>query len=589
MENIIKLLPDKIANQIAAGEVVQRPASIVKELLENAIDAKATKIKVIVKNAGKSQIQIIDNGIGMNRVDARMAFERHATSKIKNIQDLFAIKTMGFRGEALSSIAAVAQVELKTKQNTDEIGTCIQIEAGNLISQTECVCSEGSSIHIKNLFYNVPARKNFLKSNPVELKHIVNEFLHVALANPEIKMSLKSEAKELYNLNTHFLHERVIEIFGNEYNGNIIPLKEETPYLKIEGFIGTPEIARKKRGEQFFFINNRYIKSPYLNHAIMNVYDTTIPEAHFPFYILFLETDPQNIDINIHPTKTEVKFEDERTVYSLLQSVVKKALFSMDLGLETSFEENLKEIINTPNFFPEKKPVPQEWKNLYGNFKKQEQKQQQELFFEIKSNQNANQPTYSNGILKKEKSKTVWQVNEKYIFMNTDSGLLVIEQKAAQQRILYEKLLESSKNRSIPVQQLLYPQTFHFSAQDFVLLNSFKENLKTLGFDLRILGNSEILLSGVPSGLNINKVDNLIEDIVSSLREINEIDKNLIKKHLAKVIALRGTFSSKNILSEMKMENLVDSLFKCKEPNYSPSGKKTYRKINFQQLEDLFL
>jgi len=498
MPDIIQLLPDSVANQIAAGEVVQRPASAVKELIENSIDAGADKIQLIVKDAGKSLIQVIDNGAGMSVTDARMCFERHATSKIRKAEDLFAIRTMGFRGEAMASIAAIAQVELKTRRHEDELGTCITIEGSEVLSQEACSANTGTSISIKNLFYNTPARRNFLKSNSVEMRYIIDELQRVALAHPEIFFTLHHNGQEVYHLPGTTLKQRIIHLFGNNYNERLVPVEEDTNVINLRGFVGKPEYAKRTRGEQFFFVNNRFIKDAYLNHAVLMAFKELLPEDTFPLYVLFIDIDPSKIDINVHPTKTEIKYQDEQTIYAIIRSAVKRSLGrynitpSLDFDQENSIEHlvtpiPIEEIVPptisfNPNYNPfnndrqveqdapvyrsssdyRSSPIPSNWDTLYEITKKDVNIQQQ--VYEEKSiavdEQELNKPS----------ERQLFQLQNRFILSQIKSGFMLINQQAAHERILYERFLQQLQNHSGVSQQSLFPESVTLNSSDFELL-----------------------------------------------------------------------------------------------------------------------
>ena len=532
MPDIINLLPDSVANQIAAGEVIQRPASAVKELLENAIDAGATDIKLILKDAGRTLIQIIDNGSGMSETDARMCFERHATSKIKKADDLFKITTMGFRGEAMASIAGVSQVEMKTKRAEDQLGTQIEIEGSELKSQTSCACPKGTSISVKNLFFNVPARRNFLKSDSVELRHIIEEFQRVAIAHPEIALSLHHNNSELFHLEKGTLRQRLVGIFGDSYNQRLVPVHEDTTIVNVTGFIGKPEFARKTRGEQFFFVNNRFIKSSYLHHALQNAYDLLLPKDAFPSYFINMEIDPKTIDVNIHPTKTEIKFEDERSVYTIMRSAVKQSLGkyniapSLDFEQETSIaipqNKSREEVLMNPpkikvdkNYNPfeveERKSSPsrpplqggekKKVENYYETpiaFEKAISNTQQEFALPLKGTTEKSEgweqssgggPEFN--IEGEKTSKTsAYQLHNKYILAHIKTGMIVIDQQAAHERILFENYLEMVEKHKGVSQQQLFPQTLEFSACDTAIMKELQDELHGLGFDINEFGKN---------------------------------------------------------------------------------------------------
>ncbi len=621
MSDIIQLLPDSVANQIAAGEVVQRPSSAVKELIENAIDAGADRIRLIVKDAGKTLIQVIDNGCGMSITDARLCFERHATSKIRKAADLFAIRTMGFRGEAMASIAAIAQVELKTKRVEDELGTIIEIEGSKVVDQRPEALPSGTSIAIKNLFYNIPARRNFLKSNSVEMRHIIDEFQRISLAHPDIFFSLHSDNNELFHLSPGTLKQRIVHLFGNNYNQKLVPVEEETSIINIQGFIGKPEYAKKTRGEQFFFVNKRFIKDPYLNHAIMNAYEEVLPTDSFPLYVLFIEIDPAKIDINVHPTKTEIKYEDEKAIYAILRSTVKRSLGrynitpSLDFNQETSFsnlistkpleEIQAPTISFNPNFNPfeeevdvstsskaaraetysrglEKKiGIPQNWDTLY-QITEQDEHTQLPLHHE---------DTETEDILqyKSESKKLFFQIHNKYIISQIHSGFMLIDQQAAHERILFEQYKEHLENNKGTSQQSLFPSTLELSASDFALMDELLPELQILGFQLRPFGKTTYIVDGIPAdlGTNINEakiVDQLLEDYKNNASELTLSKRENLARSLAKNAAIKpGT-----PLDNESISDLIDALFACESPNISIHGKPTIITITLQELMEKF-
>ncbi|WP_160066989.1 DNA mismatch repair endonuclease MutL [Sphingobacterium bovisgrunnientis] len=623
MSDIIQLLPDAVANQIAAGEVVQRPASAVKELIENAIDAGADRIKLIVKDAGKTLIQVIDNGCGMSVTDARLCFERHATSKIRKAEDLFAIRSMGFRGEAMASIAAIAQVELKTRRIEDELGTVIQIEGTKVVNQFPEALPAGTSISVKNLFYNIPARRNFLKSNSVEMRHIIDEFQRIALANPEIFLSLHSENNELFHLTPGTLKQRIVHLFGNNYNQKLVPVEEETSIINLTGFIGKPEYAKKTRGEQFFFVNKRFIRDPYLNHAVMNAYEEILPAETFPMYVLFIDIDPSKIDINVHPTKTEIKYEDDKAIYAIIRSAVKRSLGrynitpSLDFDQETSFsgmisskpidEIQAPTITFNPNFNPfeseigslrpsnnsrsndyssrfEREAVPKNWDTLY-QITETETPTQLPLL-DTEEQETDERPVI---IPKAESKKSFFQIHNRYIVSQIHSGIMLIDQQAAHERILFEQYKEQLENNQGSSQQSLFPTTIDLSPSDFELMDDILPELQTLGFQLRPFGKTTYIVDGIPADLgnNINEkqiIEQLLEDYKHNRTEL-KVDK---RDHLAKSLAKSAAIKAGISLNNDAIEELIDKLFACESPNISVHGKPTIITLTLAELMEKF-
>ncbi|MGN0002433.1 MAG: DNA mismatch repair endonuclease MutL [Sphingobacterium composti] len=623
MSDIIQLLPDAVANQIAAGEVVQRPASAVKELIENAIDAGADRIKLIVKDAGKTLIQVIDNGCGMSVTDARLCFERHATSKIRKAEDLFAIRSMGFRGEAMASIAAIAQVELKTRRIEDELGTVLQIESSKVTNQFPEALPSGTNIIVKNLFYNIPARRNFLKSNSVEMRHIIDEFQRIALAHPEIFLSLHSDNNELFHLTPGTLKQRIVHLFGNNYNQKLVPVEEETTIINLTGFIGKPEYAKKTRGEQFFFVNKRFIRDPYLNHAVMNAYEEILPTETFPMYVLFIDIDPSKIDINVHPTKTEIKYEDDKAIYAIIRSAVKRSLGrynitpSLDFDQETSFsgmisskpidEIQVPTITFNPNFNPfeseigslrpsnnsrsndyssrfEREAIPKNWDSLYQITETETPAQlpllntEEQIIDEKKEI-----------IPKAESKKSFFQIHNRYIVSQIHSGIMLIDQQAAHERILFEQYKEQLINNQGSSQQSLFPTTIDLSPADFELMNDILPELQTLGFQLRPFGKTTYIVDGIPADLgnNINEkqiIEQLLEDYKHNRTEL-KVDK---RDHLAKSLAKSAAIKAGTALNNDAIEELIDKLFACESPNISVHGKPTIVTLTLTELMEKF-
>ena len=602
MLDIIKLLPDSVANQIAAGEVIQRPASAVKELMENALDAGATQIDLVVKDAGKSMIMVIDNGCGMSETDARLCFERHATSKISKAEDLFAIRTMGFRGEALASIAAIAQVELKTRRKEDEVGTKIVNEGSVVKEQSLVPMQPGTSFTVKNLFFNVPARRNFLKSTQAEMRHVVEEFTRVSLMNPEIGFTLTSDGKELYHLYPGTLKQRIMGLFGSNYEEKLLPVRQEAERVRIDGYIVKAEFAKKTRGEQYFFVNKRFIKHAYLHHAIENAYMEMISQDSFPGYFLNIEVDPSDIDINIHPTKTEVNFLDVKLVYAILHAAVRKAIGQHNLSPMIDFDESpdlnkdfgaafamskplaIPNIPLDPNFNPFRKESsprethydntfhrenntnPGDWRLLYG--------------------ERTDLPNES--FVPKEDAKPnnqYLQVNQSYIVTAIKSGMLVIDQNLAHSRVLFEKFLKEMENHSGVSQQELFPQAMSLNLNDASLLKEMMPELENLGFVLEQANPTTFMINGTPSDAAGCDAVDLLEKILDNYK-INTTDLQLDRKlNLAKTMAAQLAIKPQTRLSEMEMQNLVDQLFACNVAEVAPNGKKIYVILN---MEDLF-
>lgn len=616
MPDIIRLLPDSLANQIAAGEVVQRPASVVKELLENSIDAGSTKIQLVIKDAGKQLIQVIDNGKGMSQTDARMSFERHATSKLSTTEDLFNIQTLGFRGEALASIAAVAQVELKTRKADDELGFLLKVEGSQVKAQESCATSIGTSISVKNLFFNVPARRNFLKSNPVEMKHILEEFQRVALSFPEIGFSFFQNDMEIYNLPSENLSKRIVGILGNGYKDQLISCQEETELIKVKGFIGKPENAKKTRGEQYFFVNNRFIKNNYLHHAVKTGYDNLIPDDHFPFYTLFLEIDPIHIDINVHPTKTEIKFDDERTIYAILMAAIKKALATHNITPSLDFDQNINfNVFNTDlntsslkgagfyskpsnDFFRENRNL-NNWDKLYQNFDRVEQNDQRPIFPDVPEQEKqgpiilgsrANLPAQEiQQEIIKDSSSSTFQLHLKYIVSQVKSGMVVIDQQAAHERILYERYQTMLNQKSGASQQALFPQSVELSPTDFALTMELEKEITALGFQFNHFGKNTIVINGIPAELpgSISEAK-LFEGLLEQFK-FNQSELKLERKeNLARAIAKKSSIKAGMNLSILEMRSLIDNLFACKVPNYGPSGNPTFVILDLDKIEKFF-
>lgn len=605
MLDVIKLLPDSVANQIAAGEVIQRPASAVKELMENALDAGATQIDLVVKDAGKTMIMVVDNGCGMSETDARLCFERHATSKISKAEDLFAIRTMGFRGEALASIAAIAQVELKTRRKEDEVGTKIVNEGSVVKEQTLVPMQPGTTFTVKNLFFNVPARRNFLKSPQAEMRHIVEEFTRVTLMNPEIGFTLTSDGKEVYHLYPGNLKQRIVGLFGSAYDERLLHVHQEADRVSIDGYIVKAEYARKTRGEQYFFVNKRFIKHAYLHHAIENAFLEMIPKDSFPGYFLNIEVDPADIDINIHPTKTEVNFLDVKLVYAILHAAVRKAIGQHNLSPMIDFDESselnndfsaamgmttpmaIPNIPIDPNFNPfSKESVRREshWEGAY-----QPQRNAPSGDWRLLYGERTDLPTESLETHEESKSNSRYlQVNQSYIVTTVKSGLLVVDQHLAHMRVLFEKYLKELENHSGLSQQELFPQALTLNANDASLLKEMLPELENLGFVLEQANPTTFMINGTPSDAAGCDAVALLEKILDN-GKINRTDLQLDRKlSLAKTMAAQLSIKPLTKLDEMEMQNLVDQLFACNVTEVAPNGKKTYVIISVDELEGRF-
>ncbi|WP_405604553.1 DNA mismatch repair endonuclease MutL [Polaribacter sp. Asnod1-A03] len=609
MSDIIQLLPDHVANQIAAGEVVQRPASVVKELLENAIDAGATNIKLLLKDAGKTLIQVIDDGKGMSATDARMCFERHATSKIQKAEDLFNLCTKGFRGEALASIAAIAHVELKTKQDKEELGSSIKIEGSKVISQDFVSTSKGTSLAVKNLFYNIPARRNFLKSDTVETRHIVDEFQRVALAHPNISFLLHHNNNEVYHLKRGNLRKRIVAVFGAKMNEKLVPIDEQTDILTIEGFVAKPEFSKRKRGEQFFFVNNRFIKSSYLNHAVISAFDGLLEQGSHPSYFLYLTVPANTIDINIHPTKTEIKFDNEKALYAMLRATVKHSLgqynvapvldFNRDASLDTPYDFNSKtkststpKISIDPNFNPFKEEVKN--KNSFP-FKKEKQTESWESLYTFTtiSNDEKNEELFHSQddlFNNKEEVKTqkTFQIQRKYLLSSIKSGVVLINQSLAHQRVLYEDFLESITVKEANSQQLLFPVKISFSSAEIEMIYTIKTELENAGFSFDEFTKDSVTIKGIPVSVTESKITIILEELLSDIDlEVPDASFShfdVMAKSFAKTLSIKtGT-----LLSEKEQEGLVNDLFSCKEPTISPFGKPTFKTLTLNEIDNLF-
>jgi DNA mismatch repair protein MutL len=612
MPDIIHLLPDSVANQIAAGEVIQRPASAVKELLENAVDSGADEITLLIKDAGKQLIQVKDNGCGMSETDARMCLERHATSKIKTANDLFAIKTLGFRGEALASMAAIAQVELKSKRIEDELGTLILIEGSQVKSQEPCASQNGTSITIKNLFYNIPARRKFLKSNTTELRHIIEEFQRVALVYPEIKFSFYNENRQLFMLTKSNLKQRIVALFGSAYNNRLVQVDQQSDVVTISGFIGKPEFARKTRGEQYFFVNGRFIKHPYLNHAVDGAFSELIPKDAYPTYFIYFSINPKEIDINIHPTKTEINFQDNQVIYAMLRAAIKQALGKFNLVPSIDFDVEPSLDFNPPK---QDQPIQQPTVNIdpsYNPFKEKktgsapsafkpsrqktagwEKLYEQDTFIQ-KSDQvtkdNIQQTKLDSGTESENsyQSELVFQLHNKYIITSVKSGLLIIDQQRAHERILFERFLQSLNSGKGLSQQHLFPITIQFSAGDAEILNSILSDLKTLGFDLDEFGENSFIINGAPADMNNHSVNDVLENIIENYKKQLKTLKIDKKINLARSLAVNMAIGDEKRLEREEIISIIDRLFACKVPDVSPDGKPIVRILTLEEFNEMF-
>lgn len=611
MEDIVHLLPDSIANQIAAGEVVQRPGSVVKEMLENSIDAGAEEIKLIVREAGKTLIQIIDNGKGMSVTDARMSFERHATSKIRNADDLFKILTMGFRGEALASIAAVAQVEMKTKRNPDELGTLLQVEASEVKKQEPISVKDGTSISVKNLFYNVPARRNFLKSNPVELRHITDEFQRVALANPKIAMTMINGDLEVFKLEIGKLSKRIVQLFGKNYQNQLIPCEEETEHVKVTGYIGKPEFSKKTRGEQYFFVNNRFVKNNYLNHAVNSAYQGLLKDDYYPFYVLFIEMDPIHVDINVHPTKTEVKFDDDRLLYGVISSAVRQALGSfnvtpsLDFGTDVNFAQFMPAKNSDGGFSQEDRSYAQfknidrntekatNWESLYETAQNEDAISPEQLRREAQGTESEQRLTFTSAANRSDEQESstgeTLRLHDKYLIRQVKSGMVMIDQKAAYERILFERYQLKLESKTGASQSSLFPQQISLNPSDYALVMEIRSEIINLGFEFETMGQQMIVIKGIPAELSSCNEKEVFEELIEQFKfNKNELGLDSRKENLCRSLAKRtASLKCKNMSNE-ESERLIDQLFACEQPNYTPDGSPTFVLMNLDKIKTWF-
>nr|WKN38756.1 DNA mismatch repair endonuclease MutL [Tunicatimonas sp. TK19036] len=626
MSDIIQLLPDAIANQIAAGEVVQRPASVVKELIENAIDAESTSISLVVKDAGKGLIQVIDNGKGMSPSDARMCFERHATSKIRQTEDIYNIHTLGFRGEALASIAAVAQVELLTRREEDELATRIVMEGSSFKRNELATGPNGTNISVKNLFYNIPARRSFLKSNSVELRHIMDEFYRVALARPDLSFRCFQGDTEMYNLPAGSLAARINALFNNADSQALLPCDEETPHVRVQGFVGKPEFNKRTRGEQFFFVNYRYIKSSYLHHAVMSAYEAMLPEDSFPFYTLFLEIDPQHIDVNVHPTKTEIKFSDERTVYAIVRAAVKRTLGT---NLVTPvFDEdnhfaifpssstppptetttipsrlNLKEYKSFKSADTNKQSNLEHWESLYQSSDEKShfdfpedpatpsdepEKPEPPLTLQSAVNRMPHRGEMFLESEKKAASDPPFQIHHTYVAVHVKSGIMLIDQQAAHERILFEQYSLALEKKSAVSQQSLFPQTIQLHPSDMALIQELDEEIRAMGFIFTATGNNTLVINGVPPDVKTGTEQEVLEGILEQYKNNQEKLTLSRRDNMARSIAKRMSMKPGQKLNEEEMRALIDRLFGCIQSDYAPDGRKTFYILELEKIATFF-
>ncbi len=589
MSEIIHVLSDAVANQIAAGEVIQRPASVVKELMENAVDAKATSIRVLIKDAGKTLIQVVDNGCGMSEGDAERCFERHATSKIFSAEDLFSIQTSGFRGEALASMAAVAEVSLKTCRDGDELGIHIRIAGSKLQSKEAVQAPVGSNFQIRNLFYNIPARRKFLKSDQTEFRHIINEFNRVALTNPEVEFSLIHNESEIFQLPASNLRQRIIGVFGKSVSSYLIPLESDTTLITISGFIGKPEHARRTYGEQYFFVNNRYIKHPYFHKAVVNAYDQILPADHIPSYFIYFSIDPSHVDVNIHPSKTEVKFEDERAIWQILLASVKKAIGKNNLAPSLDFDtEGVIDIpvlsrdteIRQPSIDTNPSYNPFAGENSYDREKRSkpyldERFEGWEQLFEP-----------AQGIeLKTQKNL---QIRNKYILAPVKSGVMLIDQRRAHERILYERMLKALEDHQPQAQQSLFPETITLNAADYQVCLEMLAPMEQLGFDIRDFGNNSVVIHGFPADMNPAGAGDTIEMMIEQYKSLQSLNDTQYAERISKSAAKASAIHYGKQLSDMEMQELIDQLFACENPNHTPSGSLIVRIMGLEELDAHF-
>jgi DNA mismatch repair protein MutL len=602
MPDIIKLLPDSVANQIAAGEVIQRPASVVKELVENSVDAGSKNIKVIIKDSGKTLIQIIDDGSGMSETDARLSFERHATSKITTAQDLFAIKTKGFRGEALASIAAVAMVELRTRREDSDTGILVVVSGSRVTTQEPCSCPVGSSFSVKNLFFNIPARRKFLKSDNTETRHIVNEFQKIVLAHPDIRFSLYHNDTEIYNLLPGNLRQRIIGVFGKQINQDLITLETETSLISIKGFVGKPENARRTYGEQFFFVNNRYMKHPYFHKAVVEAYQNILPVESIPSYFIFMEADPASIDINIHPTKTEIKFEDERSIWQILMASVREALGRFNIVPSLDFDNEA--LVDIPVMMRSSGSMPDqpsiEINTGFNPFDRDEHNDDRPGYVERFERENTNNWERLYSALEKENENPVqfekiresqrkfFQIKNKYFVCPVKSGIMLIDQKRAHERVLFERFMEClSNNRSIS-QVDLYPVTAELNPSDYFILKEIEKDLGLLGFSFTFSPDNKVTINARPADSGSSDPVEMLEILLEDYKNTQSVPSVGAKEKIAAGMACASAIQYGKVLTQGEMEDLFDTLFACQSPNYSPKGKPVIIIISLDEIDKRF-
>lgn len=610
MSDIIKLLPDSVANQIAAGEVIQRPASAVKEMLENAIDAGANRIRLMVRDAGRTLIQVMDNGSGMSENDARMCFERHATSKISSADDLFALQTKGFRGEAMASIAAIAQVEMQTRLHDREVGMLLRIEGSRVVAQEPCQCATGTGIAVKNLFYNVPARRNFLKSDAVEMRHITDEFIRVALPHTDIEFTLHHNDEEIFNLKPSNLRQRIVALFGPAFNERLVPLSEETTIANLSGFIGKPQFARKTRGEQFFFVNGRFIRSTYLNHAVTSAYDELVAEKAHPAYFIFIDVAPSSIDINIHPTKTEVKFEDEKSVYAILRSTVRLSLGryniapTLDFNQETAFNipsppRNIQ--ITQPELPIRQRPVmptaedarPRERELGMDKWNRPTSSDWQQLYDglempDIKPTTEHRESRQEELLTDTETDKRPVQLHQRYVLSTIRSGIILIDQRRAHQRILYEKAIQGLAMRQPAMQRQLFPITIELSPTDAATLTTLLDDLRIIGIEAEPFGGNTFVVQALAPFIAEDAVHDVIDGILSEFRESGSAGSSKRQERLAMSVARNAAIPHGRNLTTEEMTSLIDELFGCDQPYAAPNGKPTMITLSLDEIDKRF-